>query len=99
VLIFYIVEETLHCEGIFASVMLRSLIYISLFISVVSCTRKEPVETKEAMKKRLDSMSAERIRQIDERYQRDLHYRIKIEAVRNRDSIHNAINTTPATSQ
>jgi hypothetical protein len=46
------------------------------------------------MKKRLDSLSTERMRQIDERYQRDLYYRIKIEAINNRDSSNNAAGKT-----
>lgn len=48
------------------------------------------METKEAMQRRLDSLSAERIKQIDERYHRDLHYRMKIEAIEKHDTTKNA---------
>ena len=71
--------------------MIRSILAIAVFaVFLTSCDKEAPVLTKAQIRYKVDSITAARIKEVDQRAQRDLEYRMKIELKGKVDSILNA---------
>jgi hypothetical protein len=73
------------CHGIMNKIV---LVLSILAISCISCNKVKPVPlTKEQIQQRIDSITIMRLHEVDERAQKDLEHRIKIEVKIKADSI------------
>jgi hypothetical protein len=70
--------------------MKNILLALLLVLGVASCNKEPEPLTKEEIKHKIDSLTAERIKESDEQAKRDLNHRMKIEVKVKVDSILNA---------
>jgi PBP1b-binding outer membrane lipoprotein LpoB len=70
--------------------MKNLLLVLALAFGIASCNKEPEPLTKQEIKHKIDSLTAERIRESDEQAKRDLSHRMKIEVKVKVDSILNA---------
>jgi len=82
--------------------MKRTLLALTILgIGFTACNKEPKPLTKQEIQQKIDSITAYRIKELDEMAQKDLEHRIKIEvkvkadSIINADLLHNTADTAP----